>query len=103
MSGEMRIRPDPETGGLACAFTAIEACIGQDRWIVEQVCAIEQSGDRLAIQSSIVNFIEADTFTGSYLPDHFTLTIASASRMYGQIISSVSAGVEFIRREEAIS
>ena len=103
MSGQMQIRPNPQTGGLACAFTAVEACTGQDRWIVEQVCAIEQSGDQLAIRSSIINFVEADEFTGSYQPDHFSLTLASANRMVGQIISSVSASVEFTRQEEALS
>ncbi len=108
MSGTMRIRPDRDasgrsTGELSCAFTAVEACIGQDRWIVEQICTVENSGDQLSISSSIVNFIEADTFTGSYLPDHFVLTIESASRMKGQIISSISAGVEFVRQEEAVS
>lgn len=108
MSGTMHIRPQRDASslnadGLSCAFTAVEACVGQDRWIVEQICTVEQSANQLSIRSSIVNFIEADTFTGSYLPDHFVLTIESASRMKGQIISSISAGVEFVRQEEAVS
>jgi len=103
MSGTMQIRPDTDSVGLACAFTAVEACIGEDRWIVEQICSVDHNGDQLAMRSSIINFIEADTFTGSYMPDHFVLTIESASRMSGQIISSISAGVEFVRQEEAVS
>ena len=99
----MRIRPDAETGGLACAFTAVEACIGEDRWIVEQVCSVQQRGNNLSMHSSIINFIEADNFTGSYAPDHFVLTIESASRMSGKIVSSISAGVVFTRQEEAVS
>lgn len=103
ISGTMQIRPDKQTGDLACAFTAVEACIGQDRWIVEQTCSVEKNGDQIAMRSSIINFIESDIIADTYMPDHFVLNIDSADRMSGQLISAVSAAVEFVRLQEIVS
>ncbi|MEO9970344.1 MAG: hypothetical protein ABJG15_11090 [Hyphomonadaceae bacterium] len=103
MSGTMQIRPDKDKSGLICAFTAVEACIGQDRWIVQQTCAVEHHGDQIAMRSSIINFIQSDIITETYAPDHFILKINSADKMTGRLISAVSAAVEFIRLEENVS
>lgn len=103
MSGTMQIRPNAETDGLSCAFTAVEACIGEDRWIVEQVCAVEHNGDQIAMRSSIINFIESDLVPGTYMPDHFVLRIDSGSKMSGKLISAVTADVEFVRQEDNVS
>jgi len=103
MSGTMQIRPGAQAGELACKFTSIEACTGQDAWIVEQTCAIKEYGDQIAMQSSIINFIESDAVTNTYMPDHFLLSIESRTRMTGQLISAVSAAVEFVREQENVS
>lgn len=103
MSGKMQIRPSVETGGLSCAFTAVEACIGEDRWIVEQTCEVQQNGNQIAMRSSIINFIESDLVPETYVPDHFVLRIDSASKMSGQLISAITADVEFVRQEENVS
>lgn len=103
MSGTMQIRPDAKTGTLSCAFTAIEACIGQEQWIVQQTCSVERNGNQIAMRSSIINFIEADVFTDSYMPDHFILNVDSSTKMTGQLISTISAQVEFVKLEENVS
>ena len=99
----MQIRPDKDKIGVVCAFTAVEACIGEDRWVVEQTCEVEHHGDQITMRSSIINFIESDVITDTYAPDHFILKINSVDKMTGRLISAVSAAVEFIRLEEIVS
>ena len=38
-----------------------------------------------------------------YVPDNFALTIQSAKRMYGSLISAATAPAIFVRSEEGIS
>lgn len=101
--GTMRVRTTPEDGVYRCALTAVEDCEGQERWVVEQTCTAWRTGDELAVHSAIVSFIEADVNPENYVPDHFALSIESAQRMVGTLVSAITAPVVFKRTTDGIS
>jgi len=103
MSGHMNIRPTDNSEVFSCSFTAVEECVGQDKWVVEQTCKAVSREGRLSIKSTIVNFLESKEFTSSYAPDHFGLTVVSKELMTGALISAVTAPVEFHRTADNVS
>ena len=103
MSGNMHIRPTESQTDFNCSFTAVEDCVGEDKWIVEQTCEANLANGKLAIRSTIVNFIEAEAFTDSYAPDHFALSVISREFMTGKLVSAVVAPIEFRREADNVS
>ncbi|MEL7129786.1 MAG: hypothetical protein AAGK23_09580 [Pseudomonadota bacterium] len=101
--GSMQVRPTAEEDIYRCTFTAVEDCDGQDRWVVEQTCRASRDGDNLAIQSTIVNFLEFEQHTENYAPDHFALAVESANKMVGTLVSAIRAKVTFERTPDTIS
>jgi len=101
--GTLRLRPTPEDGVYRGAMTAIEDCEGEERWVVEQTNTAFAEDGQLSIQSTIVSFLEASADPQLYAPDHFALEIESANLMVGQLVSAVSAPVEFRRTTDGIS
>ena len=101
-TGIARISPVPrEDGTHSCELTANQSCELQD-WTVRQTCSATPQGNRLRIQSTIVEFIGADA-TNGYLPDNFLLTIDSVKRMFGALHSVGIYKAEWIRDEGVIS
>ncbi|MEM8637013.1 MAG: hypothetical protein AAGF33_18770 [Pseudomonadota bacterium] len=101
--GTMKVRTTPEDGVYRCAVTAVEDCIEQERWVVEQTCSAYRADDTLSVRSKIVSFIEADVNPENYVPDHFALEIESPNLMVGSLVSAIIAPVEFRRTTEGIS
>jgi len=68
----------------ACELTARQVCTDRE-WIVCQTCTATRKGNRVAIKSSISEFISEPS--ESYLPDDFLLTIDTSKRMFGALYS----------------
>ena len=103
MSGTMRITPDPEPGLYACELTAVEVCSMWGRSVVLQQCKARRFGNQVSIRSEIDQFLESKLEGLVYVPDNFALTVQSATRMYGSLVSAATAPAIFIRAEEGIS
>ena len=103
MSGTARLTPDPEPGVYQCELTAVEVCSLWGRSVVLQQCTARRFGNQVSIRSEIDQFLEMKMEGLLYVPDNFALTIQSAKRMYGSLVSAATAPVEFIRSEEGIS
>lgn len=103
MSGTARLTPDPEEDVYACELTAVEVCSMWGRSVVLQQCTARRFGNQVSIRSEIDQFLESKAEGLVYVPDNFALTIQSARRMYGSLVSAATAPVEFIRSEEGIS
>lgn len=101
--GTLHLRATPEDNIYRGAITAVEDCEGADRWVVEQTATAWRSGEELAIESTIVSFIEASANPENYAPDHFSVTIDSDNLMTGDLLSAVSAPVEFRRTTDGVS
>ena len=71
-------------------------------WTVRQTCSATPQGNRLRIQSQIVEVIGTDA-TNNYLPDDFLLTIDSVKRMFGALHSVGVYKAEWIRDEGVTS
>ena len=103
MSGNMNINPTDRPNVFNCSFTAIEDCIGQDEWVVEQTCKLVNTEGRLTVKSQIVNFLQSKEYTASYAPDHFSLQVQNRQLMTGSLISAVTAPVTFRRNPDNLS
>ncbi|MEM7767468.1 MAG: hypothetical protein AAF253_08270 [Pseudomonadota bacterium] len=107
MSGTMRLTPNPEEGVYGCELTAMEICSLWGRSLVRQSCVARRFGNQVSIRSTIEEMLETklshEDMELSYVPDNFALTIQSAQRMFGSLVSAVSAPVEFRRAEAGIS
>ncbi|MEL6388377.1 MAG: hypothetical protein AAFR00_13585 [Pseudomonadota bacterium] len=107
MSGSMRLTADPEEGVYGCELTAMEVCSMWGRSLVRQSCVARRFGNQVSIRSTIEEMLESKPQVGdlelAYVPDNFALTIQSAERMFGALVSAVSAPVEFRRAEQGIS
>jgi len=107
MSGTMRLMPAPEEGVYKCELTAMEVCSLWGRSLVRQSCTARRFGNQVSIRSTIEEMLETkladDGMEFTYVPDNFALTIQSAQRMFGSLVSAVAAPVEFRRAESGIS
>lgn len=103
MTGTMYLSHDPEEGKYSCELTAVEVCSMWGRSVVRQTCQARRFGDQLSIRSQIAEMLEAKVEGLIYVPDNFTLTIQSADRMYGALVSAVTAPAEFRRANDGIS
>ncbi len=107
MTGMMRLTHDDEDGAYDCELTAVEVCSMWGRSVVVQSCKARRFGDQVSVRSTIEEMLESKFEPGtggfSYVPDNFALTVQSAERMYGALISAVNAPVEFRRTPEGVS
>lgn len=103
MSGTMYLSPHPEEGLYGCELTAVEVCSMWGRSVVRQSCKARRFGDQISIRSQIEEMLEAKVEGLIYVPDNFTLTIQSADRMFGALVSAVTAPAEFRRANDGIS
>ncbi|MEQ9435075.1 hypothetical protein [Hyphomonas sp.] len=103
MTGTMNLSPHPEAGQYNCELTAVEVCSTWGRSIVRQSCQARRFGDQVSIRSQIEEMLEAKVEGLIYMPDNFTLTIESADRMFGALVSAVTAPAEFRRANDGIS
>jgi len=103
MTGMMNLSPHPEPGQYACEITAVEVCSIWGRSVVRQSCQARRFGDQVSIRSQIEEMLESKVEGLVYMPDNFTLTIESADRMFGALVSAVTAPAEFRRANDGIS
>ena len=84
--------------------TARQSCpILEEDYLVRQECAASQLGNQLSVRCRIVEFLSGNE-TAFYYPDNFTLTIESAVRMHGALVSSgMAKPAEWVRAERGIS
>ena len=105
----MRRGHAPEDGTYACELTAVEVCSLWGRSVVVQSCQARRFGNQVSVRSQIVDMLESKfadeeaALAFNYVPDNFALTIQSAERMYGALVSAVPAPVEFRRTAEGVS
>lgn len=103
MSGTMNLSPHPEEGRYNCELTAVEMCSMWGRSVVRQSCVASRFGDQVSIRSTIEEMLETKFEGLVYVPDNFTLTIQSSERMFGALVSAVTAPAEFRRANDGIS
>lgn len=103
MTGTMNLSPHPEEGRYNCEITAVEMCAMWGRSVVRQSCDVRRFGDQVSVRSTIEEMLETKFDDLVYVPDNFTLTVQSADRMFGALISAVTAPVEFRRANDGIS
>jgi len=103
MTGTMNLSPHPDEGLYTCELTAVEMCSMWGRSVVRQSCEARRFGDQVSIRSTIEEMLETKMPEMYYVPDNFTLTIQSHERMFGALVSAVTAPVEFRRANDGIS
>ncbi|MBA3069555.1 MAG: hypothetical protein FP825_13870 [Hyphomonas sp.] len=103
MTGTMNLSPHPEEGRYDCEITAVEMCSMWGRSVVRQSCDARRFGNQVSVRSTIEEMIESKAPDLLYVPDNFTLTIQSHERMFGALVSAVTAPVEFRRANDGIS
>ena len=103
MTGTMNLSPHPDEGLYTCEITAVEMCTMWGRSVVRQSCQARRFGDQVSVRSTIEEMIETKAPDMVYVPDNFTLTIQSHERMFGALVSAVTAPVEFRRANDGIS
>ena len=103
MTGTMNLSPHPDEGLYGCELTAVEMCSMWGRSVVRQSCEARRFGDQVSIRSTIEEMLETKAPDMLYVPDNFTLTIQSHERMFGALVSAVTAPVEFRRANDGIS
>lgn len=103
MTGTMHLSPHPEAGRYACELTAVEMCTMWGRSVVRQSCDVRRFGDQVSVRSTIEEMLESKFEGLVYVPDNFTLTVQSSTRMFGALVSAVTAPVEFRRANDGIS
>lgn len=85
-------------------LTARQSCTSlPEDYLVRQDCSASVLGNQLSVRCQIVEFINGYE-SPFYMPDNFTLTIQSAARMHGALVSA--GGVrpaEWKRAEGGIS
>ena len=101
MAGQMHVSSAEEPGTYTCEITANEVCTGLGESVVLQSCVARRVGNQVTVRSNIEQMLESkDAFVGlesSYAPDNFSLTVKSSRRMFGSLVSAVTAPVEFKR------
>ena len=103
MTGTMNLSPHPDEGLYTCEITAVEMCTMWGRSVVRQSCQARRFGDQVSVRSTIEEMIETKAPDMVYVPDNFTLTIQSHERMFGALVSAVTAPLEFRRANDGIS
>ncbi|MEZ6011817.1 MAG: hypothetical protein R3C08_08090 [Hyphomonas sp.] len=103
MTGTMYLSPHPEKDQYTCELTAVEVCTAWGRSVVRQSCKARRFGNQLSIRSEIEEMLESKVEGLIYVPDNFTLTIESQNRMFGALVSAVTAPAEFRRASDGIS
>lgn len=103
MTGTMNLAPHPDEGLYTCELTAVEMCTQWGRSVVRQSCEARRFGNQVSVRSTIEEMIETKMPDMYYVPDNFTLTIQSHERMFGALVSAVTAPVEFRRANDGIS
>lgn len=103
MTGTMTLSPHPDEGLYNCELTAVEMCSMWGRSVVRQSCEARRFGDQVSVRSTIEEFLETKNPEMLYVPDNFTLTVQSHERMFGALVSAVTAPVEFRRANDGIS
>ena len=103
MTGTMNLSPPQDEGLYTCEITAVEMCTMWGRSVVRQSCEARRFGDQVSVRSTIEEMIETKAPDMVYVPDNFTLTIQSHERMFGALVSAVTAPVEFRRANDGIS
>lgn len=103
MTGTMHLSPAPEEGTYGCELTAIEVCSAWGRSVVRQSCQARRFGNQVSIRSQVEEMLETKVEGLIYWPDNFTLTVQSADRMFGALVSAVTAPAEFRRANDGIS
>jgi hypothetical protein len=103
MTGTMHLSPHPDEGLYTCEITAVEMCTMWGRSVVRQSCEARRFGNQVSVRSTIEEMIETKAPDMLYVPDNFTLTIQSHERMFGALVSAVTAPVEFRRANDGIS
>lgn len=85
-------------------LTARQSCAElPEDYLVRQDCQATQLGNQLSVRCAIVEFVNGFE-SPFYYPDNFTLTIESAARMHGALVSAGGARpAEWIRDERGIS
>ena len=84
--------------------TARQSCtMLEEDYLVRQACDASQLGNQLSVRCRIVEFLSGNE-SAFYYPDNFTLTIESAVRMHGALVSSgMAKPAEWVRAERGIS
>jgi hypothetical protein len=103
MTGTMSLSPHPDEGRYTCELTAVEMCSMWGRSVVRQSCEATRFGNQVSIRSTIEEMLESKMPEMVYVPDNFTLTIQSPERMFGALVSAVTAPAEFRRANDGIS
>jgi hypothetical protein len=103
MTGTMNLSPHKEEGRYTCELTAVEMCSMWGRSVVRQSCEAKRFGDQVSVRSTIEEMLETKSPEMVYVPDNFTLTVQSSKRMFGALVSAVTAPVEFRRANDGIS
>ncbi len=103
MTGTMNLTPHPDEGRYSCEITAVEMCTMWGRSVVRQSCDARRFGDQVSVRSTVEEMLESKAEGLVYMPDNFTLTIQSPERMFGALVSAVTAPVEFRRANDGIS
>ena len=91
-------------GQFSGEVTARQSCpILEEDYLVRQQCDASKLGNQLSVRCRIVEFLSGKE-TPFYYPDNFTLTIESAVRMHGALVSSgMAKPAEWVRAERGIS
>lgn len=92
----------PEADSLPCIVSAVEICGGRSS-IVEQSCSLTVLDETVVITSKIVNKLKEKEGSIGYDPDNFALNAVSATKMTGNLVSVVTAPVEFRRANGGIT
>lgn len=108
MSGQLSLSEHPEAGRYTCELIAHEQCETWGSAKVHQTCSAQRFGTQVSIRSRIAEVLEATGPSGSeieigYVPDNFALTIQGPDRMYGALVSAITASAEFRRAPGAAS
>ena len=81
-------------------ITARQSCTSlSEDYLVRQDCNASVLGNQLSVRCQIVEFLNGFE-SQYYYPDNFTLTIESAARMHGALISSGGARPAVWKRAE---
>ena len=93
-----------DDGQFSGEVTARQSCpILEEDYLVRQECDASKLGNQLSVRCRIVEFLSGEE-TAFYYPDNFTLTIESAVRMHGALVSSgMAKPAEWVRAERGIS
>ncbi|MEO0467303.1 MAG: hypothetical protein AAF216_12240 [Pseudomonadota bacterium] len=107
MTGRMHLSSNSEDGIYDCELTALEKCSVWGQSLVRQSCTARRFGNQVSVRSNVEEVLERKSeiegMIFNYVPDNFALTVQSSQRMYGALVSAVTAPVEFRRSDEGVS